>query len=118
MAAGALAYMYSGSLDNAFSAASLAMQNMLGLICDPVAGGVEIPCISRNVAAAANAYTAANMVINGFDSVIPLDDAIESMARVGSKMCSEHRCTSMGGLAVCRKAREITNEVNRGNGQS
>lgn len=118
MAAGALAYMYSGSLDNAFSAASLAMQNMLGLICDPVAGGVEIPCISRNVAAAANAYTAANMIINGFDSVIPLDDAIESMARVGSKMCSEHRCTSMGGLAACRKAREIADEINRGNGQS
>ena len=87
-----------GSNEQCYAAASIALQNMLGLICDPVAGLTEVPCISRNVSGTANAILSANMVMLGFDSTIPLDETIQTMMRVGSALPEELRCTCKGGL--------------------
>lgn len=81
-------------------AASTALQNVLGLICDPVACRVEIPCISRNAMSVSNALTSAEMTLGGYDSQIPLDQTIETMYRVGRQLPSELRCTGNGGLCL------------------
>lgn len=100
MAAAAVVEMLGGTVEQGFRAASLALQNMLGLICDPVGGLTEIPCISRNVAAVSNAITSANMVLLGFDPMIPLDETIQSMYEVGQMLPEELRCTCNGGLCT------------------
>lgn len=100
MAAAGVVQLLGGTAEQALAAASLALQNMLGLVCDPIAGLTEIPCISRNVAAMSNAVLSANMVLLGFDPVIPLDETICAMGRIGADMPAELRCTCRGGL--CR----------------
>ena len=100
MAAAALVDIKGGTTTQATGAASMAMQNMLGLICDPVANRVEVPCLGKNVMAASNALSCANMALAGFDHVSPLDETIASAKRVAEKMPREHRCTAMGGLAI------------------
>lgn len=100
MAAAAVVEMLGGTVEQGFRAASLALQNMLGLVCDPVGGLTEIPCISRNVAAVSNAITSANMVLLGFDPMIPLDETIQSMYEVGQMLPEELRCTCNGGLCT------------------
>jgi len=107
MAAAAAVQLLGGSVRQAFDAAALALQNVLGLICDPVAGLVEIPCINRNTMGAANAVASANMVMAGFDPVIPLDEVIDTMLRVGRMLPSELRCTNRGGLCLAPTARKI-----------
>ena len=107
MAAAGVVQLLGGSLEQCFSAASLALQNMLGLICDPVAGLTEIPCISRNVAAVANAIMSANMAILGFDPVIPLDEVIFTMKDVGNALPNELRCTCQGGLCATDTSKSI-----------
>ncbi len=105
MAAAGLAQMMGGSASQGFAAASLALQNSLGLICDPVGGFTEIPCIGRNVSAAANALTAANMVMAGFDPMIPFDEAADTMLRVGAQLPPSLRCTCGGGLCETEAAK-------------
>lgn len=100
MAAAGLVQLAGGSARQAIAGASLALQNLLGLVCDPVAGRVEIPCVGRNVMAVANAVTSANLVLAGFDPVIPLDEVIQAMYSVGSMLPRELRCTGKGGLCV------------------
>jgi L-serine dehydratase len=100
MAAAALVTLSGGSLQQAVGAASMAMQNMLGLICDPVANRVEVPCLGKNVMAASNALSCANMALAGFDAVIPLDETIAAAKSVAERMPREHRCTGLGGLAA------------------
>ncbi|MCU0796301.1 MAG: L-serine ammonia-lyase, iron-sulfur-dependent, subunit alpha [Akkermansiaceae bacterium] len=100
MAAAALVELAGGSRDHAVAAASMAFQSMLGLICDPIANRVEAPCLGKNVIAAANALSCANMALAGFDPLIPLDEVIDAAKAVAEKMPREHRCTSLGGLAV------------------
>lgn len=100
MAASGVVAMLGGTAEQGFKAASMALQNMLGLICDPVGGLTEIPCISRNVAAISNAIMAANMVMLGFDPMIPLDETIRSMYEVGQMLPEELRCTCGGGLCT------------------
>jgi L-serine dehydratase len=100
MAAAALVSLSGGSLQQAVGAASMAMQNMLGLICDPVANRVEVPCLGKNVMAASNALACANMALAGFDAVIPLDETIAAAKSVAERMPREHRCTALGGLAT------------------
>ena len=100
MAASGVVQLLGGSAEQCFQAASLAMQNMLGLICDPVAGMTEVPCISRNVSAMSNAILSANMVMLGFDPVIPLDETILTMKDVGQALPAELRCTCRGGLCT------------------
>ena len=102
MAAAGVAQLLGGDVTQCFRAAGMAMQNMLGLICDPVAGMTEIPCISRNVSALSNAVMSANMAMMGFNPAIPLDQVIVTMGIVGSQLPAELRCTCEGGL--CKTA--------------
>jgi len=100
MAAAALVTLAGGTLTQAVAAASMAFQSMLGLICDPVANRVEVPCLGKNVMAASNALACANMALAGFDPVIPLDEVIETAKQVASQMPREVRCTNLGGLSI------------------
>ncbi len=100
MAAAALVTLADGSLAEAVAAASMAFQSMIGLVCDPVANRVEVPCLGKNVMAASNALACANMALAGFDPVIPLDEVIETAQRVAGQMPRELRCTALGGLSI------------------
>lgn len=112
MAAAALVTLQGGRLDQALSAASLALQNTFGLVCDPVANRVESPCMGKNVMNACNALASANMILAGFDSLIPLDEVIIAMHKVGQSLPCELRCTGMGGLAMTPTAKKIEAALN------
>ncbi len=114
MAAAAVAQLMGGTAKQALGAASMAIQNMIGLVCDPVADRVEVPCLGKNISAAINAYSSAIMAISGFDEVIPLDQVIQTVSRVGKSMPSCVKCTGKGGLSITdtsialkRKLKEI-----------
>ena len=100
MAAAGIVTLAGGSLEQALTAASLALQSMIGLICDPVANRVEVPCLGKNVMAAANALACATMAQAGFDEVIPFDEVVATAARVAKQMPRELRCTTLGGLSI------------------
>jgi L-serine dehydratase len=102
MAAAALVQLMGGSAETAVAAASMALQNIFGMVCDPVANRVEVPCLGKNVMASGNAIACANMAIAGYDPVIPLDEVIAAMNHVGRSIPSELRCTGRGGLSVTR----------------
>ena len=107
MAAAALVTLAGGSLTEALNASSLALQSTLGMICDPIANRVEAPCLSRNVLAATNALACANMALAGYDPLIPLDEVIDTMDRVGKAMPCEVRCTALGGLSITPTSKAI-----------
>jgi len=107
MAAAALVTLAKGTTKQAVDASSMALQNLLGLICDPVANRVEVPCLGRNVLAASNAIASANMALANFDPVIPLDEVIETMEKVGKSLPCELRCTALGGLSVTKTSKKI-----------
>ena len=107
MAAAALVTLADGTLPQALGAASMALQSMLGLICDPVAGRVEAPCLGKNVIAASNAASCANMALAGYDPLIPFDEVVDAARRVANQMPREHRCTSLGGLATTPTALKL-----------
>ncbi len=107
MAAAALVTLAHGTADQAVGAASMALQNVLGMICDPVANRVEVPCLGKNVMAASNALACANMALAGFDPVIPLDEVIATMLDVGKSLPSALRCTALGGLSITRTSHAI-----------
>jgi len=111
MAAGALAELKGGNPDQVVHAVGLALKNTLGLICDPVAGLVEIPCIVRNGFGAVNALAAADMALAGVRSVIPSDEVIQVMLEVGSAMPDIHRETAKGGLAQTPTGRKIAEQL-------
>jgi L-serine dehydratase len=111
MAAAALVTLAGGTLTQATGAASMALQSMLGLICDPVAARVEIPCLGKNVLAASNAVSCANMALAGFDAMIPFDEVVGAAARVAERMPREHRCTALGGLATTPTALRLSAEL-------
>ena len=111
MAAAALATLADGTPAQAVAAASMAFQNMLGLICDPVANRVEVPCLGKNVMAASNAIACANMALAGYDPVIPLDEVIETARRVGDQLPRELRCTALGGLSIAPTSQKITRKL-------
>ena len=100
MAAAALVTLAGGTLPQAVAASSMALQSMIGLICDPVANRVEVPCLGKNVMAASNALSCANMAMSDFDPVIPFDEVVDTAKRVAAQMPRELRCTSLGGLAI------------------
>ena len=100
MTAAALVTLADGSLTQAVAASSMAFQSMLGLICDPVANRVEVPCLGKNVMAASNALACANMALAGFDPIIPLDEVIDTAKHVARQMPREVRCTNLGGLSI------------------
>ena len=111
MAAAGLVSLMDGTTQQAMDAASVALQNVLGLICDPVADRVEVPCLGKNVMAASNAVAAANMILSGFDVVIPLDETIAAMYEVGEMLPSELHCTGLGGLSVTDTAKVIAQRI-------
>lgn len=115
MAAAALVTLAGGTTRQAIDAASMALQNILGMICDPVANRVEVPCLGRNVMAATNALACANMAMAGFDPVIPLEEVIETMDRVGRSIPRELRCTALGGLSITRTSRRIEYRMGNSN---
>ncbi len=100
MAAGAAVELYGGSPEQVGQAVAITLKNMLGLVCDPVAGLVEVPCVKRNAGAAAQAMVAAEMALAGICSVIPVDEVIDAMAAVGNAMSCTLKETAQGGLAV------------------
>lgn len=100
MAAGALAFLEGGGAEEIVHAAALALKNMLGLTCDPVAGLVEVPCIKRNVAGAVNAVTSSQLALAGVRSAIPPDEVIDSMRRIGRLLPACLRETGQEGLAT------------------
>lgn len=107
MAAAALVELRGGSAATSLSAASQSLQNVLGLVCDPVANRVEAPCLGRNVNGAANALVCANMAIAGYDHLIPLDEVLDAHRQISELMPRELRCTGLAGLAVTPTAVRI-----------
>ena len=89
----------------------MALKNLMGLVCDPVAGLVEVPCVKRNVGGAVNALAAADMALAGIISQIPVDQVIDAMGEVGMKMDVSLRETSMGGVATSPKGLEIAERL-------
>ncbi|MGY2614292.1 L-serine ammonia-lyase, iron-sulfur-dependent, subunit alpha [Bacillus pretiosus] len=109
-AAGAVA-MAGGTPEQCATAFSIALKNLLGLVCDPVAGLVEVPCVKRNAGGASNALIAADMSLAGIISVIPCDEVIDAMYRVGQMMPSALRETAEGGLAATPTARKLEAQI-------
>lgn len=100
MAAGGVAYLLGGGSEVIAHAAALAMKNLLGLACDPVAGLVEVPCVKRNVIGAVNALTSADLAVSGIRSRIPPDEVFDAMRSIGRIMPEELKETGRGGLAA------------------
>ncbi|MFZ1454931.1 MAG: L-serine ammonia-lyase, iron-sulfur-dependent, subunit alpha [Saprospiraceae bacterium] len=107
MAAAALVQMQGGTLAQSIAASSLALQNSLGIICDPIGNRVEAPCLGRNVMAASNAFTCANMALSNYEHLVPLDQVIDTMKAVGDRIHHTLRCTNLGGLCVTPAAKAI-----------
>lgn len=113
MAAAGLTFLQGGDVDKIVNASALALKSMLGLTCDPVCGLVEVPCIKRNVTGAVNAITASQMSMAGIKSVIPPDEVIESMKRIGDNMPACLKETSKEGLAITKTAENIKNKLDK-----
>ncbi len=111
MAAGALVCLRDGSPEQMADAAAIAMKNLLGLVCDPVAGLVEVPCVKRNVIGAVNAMAAADMALAGIHSTIPADQVFDAMKEVGDQMSSALRETAEGGLAATATGRAVSERL-------
>ncbi len=111
MAAAALVQMAGGNLKESFDAASMALQNIFGLACDPVANRVEVPCLGKNIMAGVNALASANMALAGVDAVIPLDEVIMAMDKTGRSLPYEIRCTGYGGLSTTPTAIRLEKEL-------
>lgn len=111
MAAGALVYLQGGTGEQVCTAVAIALKSLLGLVCDPVAGLVEVPCIKRNVIGSVNAVTSADMALSGIESRIPADEVIDAMKAVGSTMPESLRETSKGGLAATPTAHRIAEKL-------
>jgi len=107
MASAAVTWLEGGDPVQVGTAVALTIQGMLGLICDPVAGLVEIPCAYRNAAAAVNALAAAEMALAGLDFPIPVDQVVDVMGEVGRKMDVRYRETALGGLAATPAGQDI-----------
>ncbi len=111
MAAGAIVEMAGGTPQQSAEAVALSLKNMLGLVCDPVAGLVEVPCVKRNAFGAIHALLAAEMAMAGIQSVIPADEVIAAMHQIGLVMPKALRETSEGGLAKTPTAQKITERL-------
>jgi L-serine dehydratase len=111
MASGAIVHCLGGNIDQIFSAVAITIQCMLGLVCDPVAGLVEVPCVVRNASAAAIAFSSAQIALSNVSAVIPVDECIEAMGEIGASMESRYKETAMGGLAATLTGQEISKRV-------
>ena len=111
MAAGAIVYCLGGDNQQIFNAVGITIQCMLGLVCDPVAGLVEVPCVVRNASAAAIAFSSAQMAMAGLDAVIPADECVAAMGEVGESMEARYKETALGGLAATPTGKRIAQRV-------
>ncbi|GAB4119818.1 MAG: L-serine ammonia-lyase, iron-sulfur-dependent, subunit alpha [Thermoflexibacter sp.] len=111
MGAGAVVYTLDGTIDQVFNAVAITIQCMLGLVCDPVAGLVEVPCVVRNASAAAIAYSSAQIALAGVGAVIPVDECIIAMGEIGQAMEDRYKETALGGLAMTPTGQEIAKRV-------
>lgn len=111
MASGAIVYSLGGDIDQIFHAVAITIQCMLGLVCDPVAGLVEVPCIVRNASAAAIAFSSAQMALSGIDPVIPIDECVQAMGEIGQSMESRYKETAEGGLAATPTGKAIADRI-------
>ena len=114
MAAGALVSLRGGDAGQIANAAAMALKNLMGLVCDPVAGLVEVPCVKRNVVGAVNAISCADMALAGVTSRIPVDQVIDCMGDVGRRMPVEFRETALGGLAVTPFGQSVKEKMLKG----
>ncbi|WP_096189168.1 L-serine ammonia-lyase, iron-sulfur-dependent, subunit alpha [Evansella halocellulosilytica] len=111
MAAAAVVEMAGGTPEQSAQAMAIALKNMLGLVCDPVAGLVEVPCVKRNAFGASNAIVAADLALAGIESRIPCDEVIDAMYRIGETMPSALRETAEGGLAATPTGRKYQEQI-------
>ncbi|HNO91517.1 MAG TPA: L-serine ammonia-lyase, iron-sulfur-dependent, subunit alpha [bacterium] len=118
MAAAGIVGIKKGTLDQALAASSMALQSSLGMICDMIADRVEAPCLNRNVMAATNALSCANMALSNYNHLIPLDEVIETMKKVGDAIPNTLRCTGLGGLAITKTAKKIEATLEKNQAES
>jgi len=111
MGAGSIVYCLGGNTEQIFNAVAITIQCMLGLVCDPVAGLVEVPCIVRNASAAAIANSSAQIALADVSSVIPVDEVIEAMGEIGASMETRYKETALGGLAATKTGKAIAKKV-------
>ena len=111
MAAGGLVELMGGTPEMSLNAAAIVIKNILGLVCDPVAGLVEIPCAKRNASGAVNAICAADLVMAGIESKIPFDDTVSAMAQVGKALPETLRETALGGVAITKTGLMLKKKV-------
>ncbi|MGL1887899.1 MAG: L-serine ammonia-lyase, iron-sulfur-dependent, subunit alpha [Reichenbachiella sp.] len=111
MASAGIVHCLDGAIDQAFNAVAITIQCMLGLVCDPVAGLVEVPCVVRNASAAAIANSSAQIAISNVDAVIPVDECAEAMGEVGQSMETRYKETAEGGLAATKTGKAISRKV-------
>lgn len=111
MGAGAIVYCLGGNTDQIFNGVAITVQCMLGLVCDPVAGLVEVPCVVRNASAAAIANSSAQIALADVSSVIPVDEVIEAMGEIGASMETRYKETALGGLAATKTGQAIAKKV-------
>ena len=113
MAAGALVHLRGGDHNQIGHAVAMTLKNLMGLICDPIAGLVEVPCVKRNVIGAVNAVSCADMALAGIESRVPVDQVIDCMGDVGRRLPVEFRETALGGLADTPFGREVKKQMSR-----
>ena len=113
MAAGALTALRGGTAAEIGHAVAMALKNLMGLICDPIAGLVEVPCVKRNVIGAVNAVSCADMALAGIGSRVPVDEVIDCMGEVGSRLPVEFRETALGGLAATPFGQSVKQQMHQ-----
>ncbi len=113
MGAATIVEFMGGNAKQAINASAISLKSTLGLVCDPVAGLVEVPCIKRNAIGVANAFTAASMALSGVESAIPFPEVVQAMYNIGRRLPPELRETSKGGLARTETGIQITERLNR-----
>ncbi len=113
MAAGALVSLRGGTPEQIGHAVAMALKNLMGLVCDPVAGLVEVPCVKRNVVGAVNAVSCADMALAGITSRVPVDEVIDCMGEVGRRIPMELRETALGGLAATPTGKAVKEQMER-----
>jgi L-serine dehydratase len=111
MGSASIVFCLGGSIDEIFNAVAITVQCMLGLVCDPVAGLVEVPCVVRNASAAAIANSSAQIALASVSSVIPVDEVIEAMGEIGASMETRYKETALGGLAATKTGQAIASKV-------
>ena len=111
MAAGAIVQLRGGTVEQCFHAAAMALKNVMGLVCDPIAGLVEIPCAKRNASGVANALLCADLALAGITSFVPFDEVVEAMGQVGKQLPYQLKETALGGLAATPTGKRVKEQV-------